>query len=75
MASGVKIKKRKKSSAPRRGTRGLQAPSFDNWEQLDGKQFHIPADGNAHIVDTTKMHTALNASKQDRIHIVGALRV
>ena len=40
MASGVKIKKRKKSSAPRRGTRGLQAPSFDNWEQLDGKQFH-----------------------------------
>ena len=42
---------------------------------VDGNQFHLPADGQAHIVDTTKMHTALNASKIDRIHIVGAFRV
>ena len=40
MASGVKVRKKKKSSAPRRGTRGLQAPSFEGWEQLDGQQFH-----------------------------------
>ena len=39
---------------------------------VDGEQFHIPADGKAVVVDTTKMHTALNASKIDRIHIVGA---
>jgi len=42
---------------------------------VDGEQFHIPADGNSHIIDTTRMHTALNASKQDRIHIVGAFSV
>lgn len=42
---------------------------------VDGEQFHIPADGKAVIVDTTKPHTALNASKQSRIHIVGAFRV
>jgi hypothetical protein len=42
---------------------------------VDGEQFHIPADGTPHIIDTTKMHTALNASKQDRIHIVGAFSV
>lgn len=42
---------------------------------VDGEQFHIPADGKAVVVDTTKFHTALNASKQSRIHIVGAFRV
>ena len=39
MASGVKIRKKKKSSAPRRGTRGLQAPSFEGWEKLDGAKY------------------------------------
>ena len=42
---------------------------------VDGEQMHIPATGDAYIIDTTKMHTALNASKQDRIHIVGAFSV
>ena len=32
---------------------------------------HYPADGNYYVVDTTQMHTALNASKEDRIHIIG----
>lgn len=41
---------------------------------VDEKMIHLPATGEAYIVDTTKMHTALNASKQDRIHIVGAFR-
>jgi len=39
MASGVKIRKKKKNQAPRRGTRGLQAPSFEGWEQLDGAKY------------------------------------
>ena len=30
-----------------------------------------PADGNYYIADTTKMHTFVNASWEDRIHIVG----
>lgn len=34
---------------------------------------HYPADGNYYIVDTTQYHTALNASKKDRIHIVGVI--
>jgi hypothetical protein len=42
---------------------------------VDGVQIHLPATGEAVVVDTTKMHTALNASKQDRIHIVGAFSV
>ena len=42
---------------------------------VDEKMIHLPATGEAYVVDTTKMHTALNASKEDRIHIVGAFRV
>jgi hypothetical protein len=36
---------------------------------------HLPADGNYYVVDTTKMHTALNGSRQneDRVHIVGGI--
>ncbi len=41
---------------------------------IDGVQFHLPADGYSYIIDTTKMHTALNASKHDRIHIVGVFK-
>ena len=32
-----------------------------------------PADGNYYVVDTTQMHTAINASKKDRIHIIGVI--
>lgn len=36
---------------------------------------HLPADGNYYVVDTTKMHTALNGSRdnKDRLHIVGGI--
>jgi hypothetical protein len=34
---------------------------------------HYPADGSYYLVNTTQYHTALNASKQDRIHIVGVI--
>lgn len=34
---------------------------------------HLPATGEAYIIDTTKYHSAMNASKEDRIHIVGCL--
>lgn len=40
---------------------------------IDEDRIHLPADGTAYIVDTTKNHTALNCSKIDRIHIVGGL--
>ena len=41
---------------------------------VDEDRIHLPADGTAYVVDTTKNHTALNCSKIDRIHIVGALQ-
>jgi len=32
--------KRKKTTSPRRGNKKIMAPSFDNWEKLDGVEFH-----------------------------------
>ena len=40
---------------------------------VDNKLSQLPADGNYHMVDTTKMHTAINASWEDRLHIVGVV--
>ena len=33
-----------------------------------------PADGNYFIIDTNKKHTAVNASWDDRIHLIGNLK-
>mgnify|MGYP000093083271 FL=1 len=40
---------------------------------LDSDRIHIPATGEAYVMNTTKKHTALNCSKENRIHIVGGL--
>ena len=40
---------------------------------VDDKIVRYPADGNYYIVDTTKKHTAVNASWEDRIHLIGNL--
>lgn len=40
---------------------------------IDKKIEHLPADGNYHVVDTTQYHTAINASWEDRIHLVGII--
>ena len=34
---------------------------------------HYPADGNHYLVDTTQLHTAVNAGRENRIHIVGVV--
>ena len=34
---------------------------------------HYPADGNYYLTDTTQLHTAVNASRKNRIHIVGVV--
>jgi hypothetical protein len=44
------------------------------WLLLNDKKVHLPADGTAYVIDTTQKHTALNCSKVDRIHIVGAFQ-
>ena len=38
---------------------------------IDDIVHRYPADGNYYIVDTTKMHTFINGSWEDRVHIVG----
>tara|TARA_B100000212_G_scaffold150494_1_gene113192 strand:+ start:2190 stop:2627 length:438 start_codon:yes stop_codon:yes gene_type:complete len=40
---------------------------------IEDEVFRYPADGNYYIVDTTKMHTFVNASFEERIHIVGCI--
>jgi len=41
---------------------------------VDKELFHIPADGHAYFVDTTKPHTAINCTFDfNRIHIVGCI--
>lgn len=38
---------------------------------IDDILYRYPADGNYYVADTTKIHTFVNASLKDRIHIVG----
>ena len=42
---------------------------------IDDEVHRHPADGNHYIIDTTKMHTAVNASWKERIHIIGCFNV
>ena len=37
---------------------------------LEDTAFHLPADGSAYIIDTTKYHTVFNGSTIIRIHLV-----
>ena len=41
---------------------------------IDDEVIRYPADGNYYIVDTTKMHTAINGSPEERIHIIGCIK-
>ncbi len=40
---------------------------------IDDELKRYPADGNHYVIDTRKRHTALNASFEERIHIVGCV--
>jgi hypothetical protein len=40
---------------------------------IDDQVYRYPADGNWYQIDTTQWHTAINASWEDRIHIVGCI--
>lgn len=40
---------------------------------VDKELLQLPADGKSYVVDTTKMHTAINASWEDRLHLVGVI--
>lgn len=36
----------------------------------DNTYIHFPADGGAWLVDTTRFHTSINTSQEDRIHLL-----
>jgi hypothetical protein len=40
---------------------------------VDDIVYRYPADGKSYLIDTTLRHTAINASFEDRIHIVGCI--
>jgi len=40
---------------------------------IQNSLFHIPADGHAYYVDTTKDHSVFNGSNELRLHIVGTI--
>ncbi len=40
---------------------------------VEHSAFHLRADGDAYIVDTTKYHTVFNGSKIVRIHLIGTI--
>jgi len=40
---------------------------------IDDEVVRLPADGNHYVIDTTKIHTFVNASFENRIHIVGCI--
>ena len=44
----------------------------NNFFIIEDKIYSMPADGCIYIADTTKYHTFVNASREDRVHIVGA---
>ena len=59
-------------------TKRIHIPVITNKSSFiveDRQLKHLPADGNYYVVDTTKMHTALNGSRnnEDRLHIVGGI--
>lgn len=51
-------------------------PPYHNFDisSTPKKIFHIPADGNSYLIDTTMCHAAINLSPYDRIHIVGCCK-
>ena len=40
---------------------------------IEDRVLRIPADGNHYLIDTRKMHTFVNASFEERLHIVGCV--
>ena len=40
---------------------------------VDDEVIYLPANGNTYVIDTTKKHTFVNASFEERIHIVGCI--
>ena len=40
---------------------------------IEDEIVRLPADGNSYVIDTTKKHTFVNASFEERLHLVGCI--
>lgn len=40
---------------------------------IEDEIVRLPANGNSYVIDTTKKHTFVNASFEERIHLVGCI--
>jgi len=40
---------------------------------VEDEVIRLPADGNHYLIDTTKKHTFVNASFEERVHLVGCV--
>ena len=57
-------------------TKRLHIPIITNdkcFLVVDDEVVRTPIEGNSYVIDTTKIHTAVNASFEDRIHLIGCL--
>ena len=45
----------------------------NNFFVIDDEISRYPADGSYYLIDTTKKHTFVNASFENRLHIVGCV--
>mgnify|MGYP006241490137 FL=1 len=57
-------------------TKRLHIPIITNdkcFLVVDDEVVRTPVEGNFYVIDTTKIHTAVNASFKDRIHLIGCL--
>jgi hypothetical protein len=48
----------------------LQTNEYCFFTFADGKMFHVPADGHIYRLNGTRIHSAFNGGKTERIHIV-----
>jgi len=55
-------------------TKRIHIPVYTNDNCMfivDDQVYRLPADGSVYLVDTTVKHTAINASFEERTHIIG----
>ena len=57
-------------------TKRLHVPIITNdkcFLVVDDEVVRTPVEGSPYVIDTTKIHTAVNASFEERIHLIGCL--
>ena len=57
-------------------TKRLHIPIITNdkcFLVVDDEVVRTPVEGSSYVIDTTKIHTAVNASFEERVHLIGCL--